>query len=108
MVKFLKESEYKIEDEALKIEGKCKQFTTSQQSHMLSLLSSQDFDDRVQLGKYALENCITSLSVDGASVDYEKFATHADISDDTSLKVYIAVGELCAIANRLDEIDEKK
>jgi len=108
MVKFLKESEYSIKDKELKIKGKCKQFTTSQQSHMLELLSSQHFSDRIELGKYALENCVTKLSVDGVDVDFEKFANYADLSDNNSLKTYIAVGELCSVANRISEEEEKK
>jgi len=107
-MKYLKESEYKIKDEDLKIQGKCKQYTSSEQAHMLSLISSVEFKDRLELGKYAIENCLTELSVDGSNINLEKFAEFADLSDDSTLKVYLAVGELCSVANRLEEEEEKK
>lgn len=108
MIKFLKESEYSIKEEALKISGKCRQFTSSEQAHMLNLMSSSNISDRIELSKYALENCVTSLNIEKVKIDHVKFANYADLSDEETLKVYLAVGELCSIANRLDEESEKK
>jgi len=107
-MKFLKESDYEIKDEVLKIVGKCKQFNTSEQAHMLSLITTTDFNDRLELSRYALGNFVSELSVDGNAVDVERFKEFADLSDDSTLKTYLAVGELCSVANRLNDEEVKK
>jgi len=108
MIKFLKESEYDINDDELGIDGKCAQYESSQQAHMLELLSETDIDSRIRLGKYALSNCVTELKVHGTVIDHKRMAKFGDLSDNDTLKIYLAVGELCALANKLSEIQEKK
>jgi len=107
-MKFLKESTYKVSDETLKISATCKSYSSSQQSHMLTLMTSSEFKDRVELGHYALKNCIKTLAVDGDVIDANKLADSADLTDKATLDIYLAIGELCAIANSIDEIELKK
>jgi len=107
-MKFLKESEYDIKDETLKISAKCKQFSSSEQAYMLGLVTSGVFNDRIKLSKYTLENFVSNLTVNGSVVDCDKFAKYADLSDKDTLSVYLAVGELCSIANNMQDEEIKK